>query len=214
MQCKNLRGPWQEVQLQVHSLEEIDRPEFWKFLEQAVAGFQRFTDRVQQRPEDVMPWKVLGQKWHFARKGFPPGKKVQWEVEVLEELCEMLAAAAPGGQFLWNNQQIVHMLVRGQSDPWATVHTKRVDAVYLQLTGPKNRFALGQLTEFGSDRNLDTTSSQFDRIHICFHSLADLSNGDLPALLREHFAAVVAANSQSPTKTIFAKSPRLQKAVS
>ena len=97
VQCKNLRGPWQEVQLQVHALDEIDRPEFWKFLEQAVAGFQRFTERVQQRPEDVMPWKVLGQKWHFARKGFPPGKKVQWEVEVLEELCEMLAAAAPAG---------------------------------------------------------------------------------------------------------------------
>ena len=91
VQCKSLRGPWQEVQLHVHALEEIDRPEFWEFLEQAVAGFHRFTERVQQRPEDVMPWKVLGQKWHFARKGFPPGKKVQWEIELLEELCEMLA---------------------------------------------------------------------------------------------------------------------------
>jgi excinuclease ABC subunit A len=202
------------VQLHVHALEEIDRPEFWKFLEQAVAGFHRFTDRVQQRPEDVMPWKVLGQKWHFARKGFPPGKKIQWEVEVLEELCEMLAAAAPGGQFLWNNQQIVHMLVRGQSDPWATIHTKRVDAVNLQLTGPKNRFALGQLTELGSDRNLDTTSSAFDRIHLCFSSLADLANGDLPGLLREHVAAVGEANGQTSNQTIFAKSPRLQKAVS
>jgi excinuclease ABC subunit A len=214
VQCKSLRGPWQEVQLHVHALDEIDRPEFWQFLEQAVAGFNRFTQRVQQRPEDVMPWKVLGQKWHFARKGFPPGKKIQWEIELLEELCEMLAAAAPGGQFLWNNQQIVHLLVRAQSEPWATVHTKRPDAVDLQLTGPKNRFALGQLTELGNTRHLDTTQSGFDRIHVCFHTLADLSNGDLPGLLREHFAAVNATNGQSSTKTMFAKSPPLQKAVS
>ena len=39
VKCKNLRGPWQEVQLQVHALEEIDRPAFWKFLDDAVAGF-------------------------------------------------------------------------------------------------------------------------------------------------------------------------------
>ena len=73
--CKNLRGPWQEVQLHVHCAgTKSIKPAFWKFLEQAVAGFNNFP-RVQQRPEDVMPWKVLGQKWHFSRKGFPPGKK-------------------------------------------------------------------------------------------------------------------------------------------
>ena len=97
VRCKNLRGPWQEVQLHVHSWDEIDRPEFWKFLEQAVAGFNYFSERVEQRPEDVMPWKVLGRKWHFSRKGFPPGKKAAWEVDVLEELFEVLAEAAPRG---------------------------------------------------------------------------------------------------------------------
>ncbi len=210
VQCKSLKGPWQEVQLHVNAMEEIDRAEFWEFLEQAVAGFHRFTDRVQQRPEDVMPWKVLGQKWHFARKGFPPGKKVQWEIELLEELCELLASIVPGGQFLWNNQQIVHFLVPGQSEPWATIHTKRVDAVYLQLTGPKSRFVLGQLMDFGSDRNLDTSGTKFDRIHLAFESLSDLGNGDLPGFLQEHAAAVLA--SQLTNNSIFEKSPRLQKA--
>ena len=37
-----------------------------------------------------MPWKVLGQKWHLARKGFAPGKRVAWPPELLEELLEML----------------------------------------------------------------------------------------------------------------------------
>ncbi len=162
-----------------------------------------------------MPWKVLGQKWHFARKGFPPGKTNP----VGSRSAGRIVRAARRGRARADSSCgtisrscTCSCAVKAILGPPST--RSAFDAVYLQLTGPKNRFALGQLTEFGSDRNLDTTSSHFDRIHICFHSLADLSNGDLPALLREHFAAVAAANSQSPTKTIFAKSPRLQKAVS
>ncbi|HVT28067.1 MAG TPA: excinuclease ABC subunit UvrA, partial [Lacipirellulaceae bacterium] len=64
VKCKNLRGPWQEVQIDAHSWQEIDTPAFWAFLDRAVAGFQRFTERIGAKPEDVMPWKVLGQKWH------------------------------------------------------------------------------------------------------------------------------------------------------
>ncbi len=95
VKVKTLRGPWQEIEMRVHSLAEIDHPRFWQFVEQAVAGFKKITERVQQDPESIMPWTVLGRKWHLLRKGFPPGKKIAWEAEVLEELLEMLAAAAP-----------------------------------------------------------------------------------------------------------------------
>ena len=50
VKCKNLRGPWQEVQIDAHSWAEIDTPEFWSFVERAVAGFNKFTERVQQKP--------------------------------------------------------------------------------------------------------------------------------------------------------------------
>jgi excinuclease ABC subunit A len=63
--CRNLRGPWQEVELRVHGYDEIDRPEFWEFVDAAVAGFGRFTEQVIRKPEDLMPWKALGRKWHF-----------------------------------------------------------------------------------------------------------------------------------------------------
>ena len=111
MKCKNLRGPWQEVQIDAHSWQEIDTPAFWAFVDRAIAGFQKFTERIGTKPEDVMPWKVLGQKWHLSRKGFPPGKKTAWKPEVLEELLEMLSEAVPGGQFLWNNQNVVYLMV-------------------------------------------------------------------------------------------------------
>ena len=158
--------------------DEIDSPEFWKFVDAAVAGFDKFADRVQQNPEDVMPWKVLGRKWHFARKGFPPGKPPQWDVEVLEELCELLAEAPPQGQFLWNNQQVVHVYVPQQHEPWATIHTKRTAAIDLALTGPKGRFALGRITELGAEREFQT-GPQRDTVRLRFRLDRGSGQGDL-----------------------------------
>ncbi len=189
VKCKNLGGPWQEVEVRVHSLEEIDTPEFWSFVEEAVRGFFTQTQRAAQNPEDAMPWKVLGQKWHFLRKGFPPGKKVLWDEPVLEALCERLSRAAPGGQFLWNNQQLVHYMAANRREPWASLLTKRVEALTLVLHGPKNAIALGRIATLGCDRELDGSDPSHDKIRIRFRTLEDLDRGDLDALLEEHLAA-------------------------
>ncbi|MGD9721971.1 MAG: excinuclease ABC subunit UvrA [Pirellulales bacterium] len=191
VKCKNLRGPFQEVQLQVHTLEEIDKPAFWKFVDAAIAGFGKFADRVRQTPEDVMPWKVLGQKWHLARKGFPPGKPPAWDVEVLEELCDRLQEAAPRGQFLWNNQQLVHVFVPEQREPWATIFTKRSAGLDLVLSGPKGDFALGRITELGADREF-TAGARLDSLRLRFIAGEDLDRGDLRAFLAEHIGSVTA----------------------
>ncbi|MEK6248134.1 MAG: excinuclease ABC subunit A, partial [Planctomycetales bacterium] len=123
VKVRNLRGPWQEVELKVHSLDEINHDRFWSFLAEAIAGFEKITQKKQCQPEDVMPWKVLGQKWHFARKGFPIGKSPKWPSELLEDIHDLLNEVAPEGQFLWNNQQVVHQFVTAQREPWATLYT-------------------------------------------------------------------------------------------
>ena len=82
------------------------------------------------------------------RKGFPPGRKVRLEAEVLEELYDMLRESAEG-QFLWNNQQIVHLYLNGTNEPWASLRTKRPDTLDLVLNEPKNEIALGRLTGLG-----------------------------------------------------------------
>ncbi|MHB1037060.1 MAG: excinuclease ABC subunit UvrA [Pirellulales bacterium] len=191
VQCKSLRGPWQEVELRVYSLAEADRPEFWKFVDEAVAGFEKLTDRFRQKPEDVMPWKVLGRKWHFCRKGFPPGRRIHWEPELLEEVCELLTATAPAGQFLWNNKQVVHLCVPGQGEPWASIHTKKLDSLELILTGPKGRLALGRATGLGRSRELDGSRPDRDVLKLSFQSSEDLARGDLAVFLSEHLAGIV-----------------------
>ena len=199
VKCKNLRGPWQEVQIAAYSWEEIDTPAFWAFLEKAIAGFNKFTNRVEQNPEDMMPWKVLGRKWHLARKGFPPGKKPDWPLEVLEDLLEQLSEVTgelasvvgppspkPSCQFLWNNQQVVNLMVPEQRDPWAVIYTKRLGGVDLQLNGPPGAFATGRIAELASQRAINTDDETRDQIKLRFVTAEDLDRGDLTDFLSEH----------------------------
>ncbi|HTN74772.1 MAG TPA: excinuclease ABC subunit UvrA, partial [Pirellulaceae bacterium] len=194
LKVKTIRGPWQEVQINVHTLEEIDTPEFWDFLNDAIAGFNKFSERAADNPDEVMPWKKLGQKWHFLRKGFPPGKQPQWENETLEELCELLTdVAGDDGQFLWNNQQLVHLYLKGQRDPWVTIYTKRLPSLDLVLHSPKGSVALGRVAELGIDREFDGKRPDRDLLMIKFRAVDDLHTGDLEVFLREHFESVTTA---------------------
>jgi excinuclease ABC subunit A len=186
VKVKTLRGPWQEVQIDAHSWEEINTPAFWSFVERAVAGFQKFAERIETKPEDVMPWKVMGQKWHLSRKGFPPGKKTEWKPEVLEELLEMLSETVPDGQFLWNNQNVVYLMVPGVRKPWATVFTKRLAGVDLILNGPKGAFQLGSVADLGSQRALETDSEDRDQVKLRFVSTDELHAENVAAFLQVH----------------------------
>jgi len=190
VRCKNLRGPWQEVELKVHAYEEIDRAEFWEFVDQAIQGFGKFTDRASKRPEDLMPWRALGRKWHFLRKGFLKGGPPRWDPEVLEEICRLLEQTAPGCRFRWENKVWVPVHVAGHKRPWAGVVTKKPDAVHLMLFGPKNRFPMGRLTDLGHHPELDTERADHDVILLKFRSPADLAQGDLAGFLKEHAASL------------------------
>ena len=196
IRCKNLRGPWQEVQVAAYSWEEIDTPAFWTFLEKAVTGFQKFTKRVEQNPEDVMPWKVLGRKWHLARKGFPPGKKPKWPTETLEELLERINEVASSNesasktQFLWNNQQVVHLIIPEQRQPWASVYTKRLGGVDLMLNGPSGAVATGRIAQLASQRGVAADGDNLDQIKLRFVAPEDLERGDLVDFLTEHLETV------------------------
>ena len=191
VKCKNLRGPWQEVQLAVHTLAEIDHDEFWAFLKEAVESFEKATNRFNESPEVVMPWKKLGQKWHFNRRGFPPGKKVQWSMDTLQDLYDLLVDTAAEGQFLWNNQQVVHLFVPEQKEPWATLHTKRVDSLHLTLTGPKDRFAMGRIAKLGAGREFKADLADVDQVKIKFRNPDDVHSKALEDFLQEHLQTVI-----------------------
>ena len=174
VRCKNLHGPWQEIEVRVHTYQEIDRPEFWKFIDAAVAGFGRFTERVQQNPEDLMPWKVLGRKWHFARRVSRPAGPSSGNRRCWKSCASCWPARRPPGQFLWNNKQVVPVYVAAHKEPWAALQTKKTDAVYLHLTGPKGRFALAASPAWDCDPALDGQRPDVDVVRLRLASLEEV----------------------------------------
>jgi excinuclease ABC subunit A len=136
-----------------------------------------------------MPWTVLGRKWHLMRKGFPPGKKIEWEPEVLEELLEMLSVAAPNAQTLWNHMQVVNMIHPHQREPWARIATKKPGRIELALTGPKGHFSMGRIADLGHEPEFDARP-EADVIKLHFCNEDDLHRGDLASLLTAHAASI------------------------
>jgi excinuclease ABC subunit A len=188
VRCKALRGPWQEVEIRAHALDEIDTPAFWSFLEAAVRSFQQLTRTVDL--DDLMPWKKLGQRWHLMRKGFAPGKRVAWDQQALEQLIQLLAEIAPGGEFQWTNQMLVPFTPPGHSEPWATLYTKKPASLDLYLFGPKNMVGFGRFASLAWERDMDATRPERDVVRLRFLTVADLNKGDLAEFLREHLAGV------------------------
>jgi len=183
------RSHWQEIELKVHSWDEIDKPEFWQFLEEAVDGFQKVAGQSSKSLEDLTPWKALGQKWHFMRKGFRVGARAEWPVELLEELHQILQEVLPEGQFLWNNKQLVHLYDKQGKRPWSSIQTKKIEHLVLHISGPRGCATLGRIAELGYDRSFDGSDPGRELIQIKFRSLEDLYRGDLPGFLAEHLAA-------------------------
>ncbi len=98
--------------------------------------------------------------------------------------------AAPQGQFLWNNQQVVHLIVPEQREPWSTIYTKRPQSVVVQLTGPKGKFALGRIIELAGQRELDDARPDRDVVKLHFVSTEHLQRGNLPDFLKEHLSTL------------------------
>ena len=189
----NNKGGWQEVEIRAHSWHEINIPGFWDFLDAAIDSFLDRTQRVKLKIDEHTPWAKLGQKWHFMRKGFSPGKKIKWDVEVLESLHALIQEVAPGAQYLWSNKQIVHVHVPPRQDPWASFYTKKSDGVWLQLNGPRDHVALGRIADFAEEPSVKIDGDR-EIVKMKFSESGQLENLQLKNFLIEHLDNCKAVN--------------------
>jgi excinuclease ABC subunit A len=178
-------APFQDIELRVHSWDEIDRPEFWAFLETAIKGFAKFITQVKSSPEDVTPWRVLKEKWHFLPKGYVGGTTPVWSYSLLEEIFAMLKTAAPDAEPNWSNKVLVPFTLPGGKRSWAIVHTKRVDGIYLELYVKKNSIPLGSISDIGCERHVDGTRDGFDVLTFVFTKKSELKKTELAKVLQQ-----------------------------
>jgi excinuclease ABC subunit A len=147
-------GPWMELEIRPHTLEEIDLAKFWNWLTQASYAFLGKTTQSEATAaeptegvaNEVTPWRVLKQRWHSLRKGFPSGKSIVWPAETLSVFIQSVHQMAGGGKWRWDEPTSARYYLPGQSQPWIIVHTKRPEALIAVLNGPSG-FEAGDLKD-------------------------------------------------------------------
>jgi len=177
------KGAFQEIIFDVHWLNEIQTPEFRKFLKQAVQAYLGQVERKGQDMAALSPWKVLGRKWHVSRKGFPSNKRVAWKAEVLEGLLTLLDDLFSSWTPDWGNKtQIAYRDTDNQSR--AEVQTKRREQIVLNLFCPPGQFALGQIAALGEEREITSGRRGQEVLKLAFKTSDQISDPELRTFLK------------------------------
>jgi len=180
----NRKGPWQEVAILAHRLSEIDTPGFHRFLDEAVLAFQAAVQRMQTRPEDVMPWKVNGERWHLSDKGFPIGRKLRWDRGLLPRLLALVRSLEPNLEITWDSRAAITLRVPGISRGWSQWRTKDAHGLDCRFLGKKGQFNLAQIENFGTHPQIHAKEGR-DVMHLVFQQEEHLHAARLKELLAE-----------------------------
>jgi excinuclease ABC subunit A len=180
------KGPWQSVTVLVHRLSEVDTRSFREFLAEAAASFHNNLKRLRTKPEDVMPWKINGERWHLGDKGFPPGKKPRWDRALLPRLLELVREIEPGLEVRWDARDAISLRVPDISRAWAQWRTKKVIALECHFLGKKGQFNLSQVEDLGVSPNIGTQRKDGDLLSLHFQKIDQSGAARLKELLAEH----------------------------
>jgi excinuclease ABC subunit A len=186
VQVSNLKGPWQAVTVLVHRLSEVDTPAFREFLTQAAASFHENLRRLQTKPEDVMPWRLNGERWHLGEKGFPAGQRVQWDRSLLPRLLGLVREIEPGVEVVWTARAAITLHVPGVSRGWAQWRTKESYGLDCRFLGKKGQFNLSQIEAFGLSPSIHGSRADGDVLRLVFQHAEHLHPAELKELLAEH----------------------------
>jgi excinuclease ABC subunit A len=182
------KGPWQSVTVLAHRLSEVDTPGFRDFLAEAVASFQANLKRMNTRPEDVMPWKVNGQRWHLGDKGFPVGRQVRWNRALLPRLLEMVRQIEPELEVEWDTRDAIKLKVPGITRSWAQWRTKEAHGLDCRFLGKKGQFNLSRIEPFGLTPGINGSREDSDVLLLVFVHDDHVHAAKLKELLAEHLS--------------------------
>jgi len=181
------KGPWQEVWMLVHRKEEIDTPAFKSFLKQAADAFHKNLGRMTTSIEDVMPWKVNGEKWHLSEKGFPVGRKQYWDRTILLALVAIVKESIPDIEIDWDTRDAIMFRLPGISRGWGRVRTKDNTKLECRLVGKKGQYNLSRLEGIGKESVIEADREDgSDVMRLLFYRHEDMPRAKIKSLLIEH----------------------------
>ena len=182
----NHKLPWQSVTVLVHRLSEIDTPAFLAFLQEAADSFHKNVNRLQTKPEDVMPWKLNGERWHLGEKGFRPGVKLRWDRALLPQLLALVREVEPQLIVEWDARDAITLRVPDVSRGWAQWRTKDNEALDCRFLGKRGQFNLAQLEGIGASQEIKQQRGDGDVMRLLFQQLEQIPKVRLKQILAEH----------------------------
>ena len=189
-------GHWQEIELKVFSFDEIDRPEFWAFLDRAVERFGEAVERAKENEIDLTPWKTQGREWHLAPGGFYGGSdKARWPFGILLKTFEIVESISADSKPVWTNKVVVPFFEKGAKRPWCQVYTKNCDFVCVQINAPKGTVPLGRVADVGFEPEVDASNADFDAVYLRFRTRNEFNAEKLRELLQETFDKIQTENA-------------------
>ncbi|MCA9188752.1 MAG: excinuclease ABC subunit A, partial [Planctomycetales bacterium] len=185
VKVRNLKTPWQEVTVKVWNREEIDNTAFRQFLQTAVDGFLKQSQQERANPDDLMPWKQLGRKWHLMRKSLPKNGRIGWQFELLEKLLPMVESALPDSTADYTIRSKINWARQSDSVHVAELHTKRADGVDLVLLCAHDSITVGAIAGFGTEQDIRRHRDGRDAVRIRFTTAKQCEQKGLKEFLRE-----------------------------
>ena len=139
------------------------------------------------KPEDVMPWKLHGEKWHLSEKGFPPGRHIRWDRAILARLLALVRSVEPAIEIKWDTRDSITLRVPGVKRAWGLWRTKSPAALDCRFLGKSGQFNLARLEELGGATEL-LPHREGEILHVAVQQLQPAHLAKWQAVLAEHLA--------------------------
>jgi len=185
VKARDLKTAWQEVTIKVWQKSEIDTPEFRQFLKQALKSYMSLSKAESANPDDLMPWKVLGRKWHLMKKGVPATGRGVWDIKIVERLLPVLESHFEKCDVDYGIRSKINWTRLKGGKPVAELHTKRSDGVDLILYLPTGKVTIGAIAAIGESQDIQPTRDGQDAVRIRFTKPDQLGNTALISLIIE-----------------------------
>jgi excinuclease ABC subunit A len=191
------KSPWQQITILVHRLSEIQNDEFKSFIDSATAAHLDHIKRLSLKPEDLMPWKLHGDKWHLGEKGFPIGKKLYWDRNILQDILDCAGKSGKNLETQWDNRDCVTFRVKGVTHSWMMVKTKGNEFLEVRLSGPSGKVNLDMAKGIGFEQELIEHRNEMDVIVLKFRKPEDFTLPKLSEFFKEHLGYFIKMKSEN-----------------
>ena len=183
VKARNLKTAWQEVTIKIWKKSEVDTPAFRQFVRQAMKSYLTLSKAEATNPEDLMPWKQLGRKWHLMKKGMPATGRGVWDIKIVERLLPVLDSHFEKCDVDYGIRSKINWTEAKSGKTVAELHTKRSDGVDLILYFPSGKVTIGAIAAIGESQDIQSSRDGQDAVRMRFTKFEQLGNIELISLI-------------------------------